>query len=40
MGSLLKEELLGEFSGFFYGLHPAPKNKITRVYYSAAFLLH
>jgi len=22
MGSLLKEELLGEFSGFFNGLHP------------------
>jgi len=23
IGSLLKDELLGEFSGFFYGLHPA-----------------
>lgn len=23
IGSLLTEELLGEYSGFFYGLHPA-----------------
>jgi hypothetical protein len=22
-GSLLKDELLGDYSGFFYGLHPA-----------------
>jgi hypothetical protein len=28
IGSPLKEELLGDYSGFFYGLHPARYNTI------------
>ena len=27
IGSLLKDELISDYSTFFYGLHPAPKNK-------------